>query len=75
MRGTAWNGSKISEAARYVRDFHGPPSGNAREFLQQQLYDRMIRILGGTRPPAETPGGACNPSAPPGELCPCNLER
>lgn len=61
-----WNGN-LSEAARYVRDFQGPPSGNAREFLQQQLYDRMIRILGGTRPPAETPGGACNPSAPSGE--------
>ena len=31
-------------------------------------------FLGASPPPAETPGGACNPSAPPGELCQCNLE-
>ena len=59
--------SNMSDAARYLRDFPGPPSGNARTFLQQQLYNRMIRILGASPPPAETPGGACNPSAPPGE--------
>lgn len=67
MRGTSWNDSKLSEAARYVRAFHGPPSSNARVVLQQQLYNRMIRILGASPPPAETSGGACNPSAPSGE--------
>lgn len=67
MRGTARNGLKLSEAARYVRDFNGPPSGNAGEFLRLRYYERMIRILGASPPPAETPGGACNPSAPSGE--------